>query len=101
MTSEPVKEVGDQLGYIPTPITQGISTAINVANILTEPEGVAGDLAGNKAKDMAEKTNLGKGGSPKAMAYNYLVDKATAAFVQSGVEQLTSEPDTLEKELNE
>ena len=97
LTSEPVKEVGDQMGYIPHPIPQGISTAINVANILSEPEGVAGDVAGNQAKAKAEKTHIGKGGSLKAKAYNYLVDKATAAVTQSGVEEVLREPEVKEE----
>ncbi|MRJ42456.1 MULTISPECIES: RHS repeat-associated core domain-containing protein, partial [unclassified Idiomarina] len=90
LTSKPVQNLGDKLGYVPIPQAQAVSTAINTAALVFDGDaaGLSGDLAGNAAGVQAEKTHAGRGGSLKAQAYNYVVDKAVGTVVSSGVEVL-------------
>lgn len=92
LTSNTVQDMGDTLGYIPTAPTQAISTLINTAALLDgDAAGLAGDVAGKGAEAQAEKSHAGKGGSPRAMAFNYMVDKATGLAVSSTIEIVQEE----------
>jgi hypothetical protein len=95
VTNNAVQDFGDTLGYVPLASAQAISTGLNIASLALKDgaAGLAGDAAGNAAGAQASKSHAGKGGSLKAMVFNYAVDKATGAAVSSTVEQLQTPPE--------
>ena len=92
LTSEPIKEAGDQMGKTPFKQLQLASAVINVANFVYEGDqsGVAGDTASKGAEGLVKEVG---GKSLIVQGAAFLISTVVGEAVEAAVEDIQNKED--------